>query len=162
MPRIDFYVLAGQAANGRIQLACRLAEKAYLAGHRVYLHTASATQASQLNELLWTFKQGSFVPHSLYPAAAGDISPVLIGHGDAAGAANALLIVPPPATDARTAADPNPGRVLINLTETIPPFFEQFERIVEVVDQQPEILRASRTKFRDFRDRGYAPESHKL
>jgi DNA polymerase-3 subunit chi len=160
--RIDFYVLAGDGDNGRAQLACRLAEKAYQGGHRVYLHAASDDQANQLNELLWTFKQGSFVPHNLHPAPAGDISPVLVGHGEAAGAVEALSAVPGPAAETASSAKPQPGPVLINLSETIPPFFEQFERVIEVVDQNPDTLRACRAKFRDFRDRGFPPQSHKL
>lgn len=140
-PRIDFYVLPGQEPNGRLSLACRLAEKAYGLGHRVYLHAASPEQARQLDDLLWTFRQGSFVPHTLCPPAEGDASPVLIG-SDA---------TPPPA-----------AQVLINLSDTVPAFFERYERVAELVDQQPSVLAKSRERFRFYRDRGYEPVSHRL
>ena len=140
-PRIDFYVLPGQEPNGRLSLACRLAEKAYGLGHRVYLHAASPEQARQLDDLLWTFRQGSFVPHTLCPPAEGDASPVLIGSEE----------TPPPA-----------AQVLINLSDTVPAFFERYERVAELVEQQPSILAKSRERFRFYRDRGYEPVSHRL
>ena len=140
-PRIDFYVLPGQEPKGRLLLACRLAEKAYGLGHRVYLHAASAEQARQLDDLLWTFRQGSFVPHTLCPPAEGDISPVSIGS------------VETPAVAAE---------VLINLGDAAPVFFERYERVVELVDQQPPVLARSRERFRFYRDRGYEPVSHRL
>ena len=140
-PRIDFYVLPGREPNGRLSLACRLAEKAYGLGHRVYLHAASSEQARQLDDLLWTFRQGSFVPHTLCPSAASDASPVLIGSEE----------TPPPK-----------AQVLINLSDTVPAFFERYERVAELVDQQPSVLAKSRERFRFYRDRGYEPVSHRL
>ncbi|MEZ5578324.1 MAG: DNA polymerase III subunit chi [Candidatus Competibacteraceae bacterium] len=47
--------------------ACRLADKAYGLGHTVYLFTASEARAAALDDLLWTFRQDSFVPHERYP-----------------------------------------------------------------------------------------------
>jgi len=140
-PRIDFYVLPGQEPNGRLLLACRLAEKAYGLGHRVYLHAAASEQARQLDDLLWTFRQGSFVPHTLCPPPEGDASPVSIGW------------------DGTPAAV---AEVLINLGDTVPAFFERYERVVELVDQQPPVLAKSRERFRFYRNRGYEPVSHRL
>lgn len=142
MPRIDFYVLPDQSADGRTLLACRLSEKAYQLGHRVYIHTASAEQARMLDDLLWTFRQGSFVPHALYPTAADDASPVLIGTGE----------------DMPAEAP----QVLINLGAAPPLGFERFARVIEIVDQHPETLAVARERFRYYRERGYPPTSHKL
>lgn len=140
MPRVDFYILPDRAAESRPRLACRLAEKAYQLGHTVYIHAASAEQARYLDDLLWTFRQGSFVPHALYPAPPDDTSPVLIGWAEEAPAA----------------------AVLINLTQDIPAFFERFQRVAELVDQTPETLAQSRERFRLYRERGCSPQSHKL
>jgi DNA polymerase-3 subunit chi len=65
MSRVDFYVLAGTGEPSRHKFACRLAEKAYRLNHTVHIHTASRQQAELLDELLWTFRDGSFVPHEL-------------------------------------------------------------------------------------------------
>lgn len=140
MPRIDFYILPDAKENGRVLLACRLADKAYSLGHTVYLFTASEVQAAALDDLLWTFRQDSFIPHERYPLT-GDGSPVLIG------------TVSPAKVNAQ---------VLINCTETLPEDFEHYERIVELVDSQTEVLAKSRERFRQYRDRGFTPETHKL
>lgn len=141
MSRIDFYILPDQKPDGRDLLACRLAEKAYTLGHSVYIHTVSAEQGERLDDLLWTFRQGSFVPHSLYPPAADDRSPVHIGWVDAP----------------ELQAD-----VLVNMTHDVPDFVARFARVVELVDQDPHTLMKSRERFRLYRERGYTPESHRL
>jgi len=141
MPRVDFYILPDQTPDGRLLLACRLAEKAYTLGHRVYIHAESKAQGQRLDDLLWTFRQGSFVPHALYPDAGSEPPPVLIGWET-----EPALPVP----------------VLINLTPAVPAFFERCERVAELVDQTPEILTRSRERFRFYRQQGCPLESHKL
>jgi DNA polymerase-3 subunit chi len=141
LPRIDFYVLSDQVLNGRLLLACRLAEKAYRLRHKVYLHTESGEQARQLDDLLWSFRQNSFVPHALYPPSPEDRPPVLIGW-----------------TETPTIA----ADILINITHTVPAFFEHFQRIAELVDQQPVTLAKSRERFRIYRNKGYSPLSHNV
>jgi DNA polymerase-3 subunit chi len=143
-----------------------LAEKAYNLGHRIYIHADSAAQAGGLDELLWTFRQGSFVPHAMYPGAAQDNSPVLLGWGESAYQVLATLRGPPDPNADPDNRDPNDSEatstLLINLALEAPASFEQFDRVAEVVDQAPETLAASRRKFRYFREHGYEPHSHKL
>ncbi len=141
MPRIDFYVLPDHRDNGRALLACRLADKAYSLGHTVYILAASEAQAVALDDLLWTFRQDSFIPHERYPLASEESSPVLVG-----------MVSP---------ADAN-AQILINFTDKLPEGFERYERVVELVDQNPEVLAKSRERFRQYRERGCAPETHKL
>ncbi len=166
MSRIDFYILPDRSPNGRSLFACRLAEKAYKSGHRVYIHTNSAEHAQSLDELLWTFRQGSFVPHARYPADARDNSPILIGWGEAAARVVASLEKTFGTTEhlgySTTGESASPGKLLINLSSELSPCLEQFERVAEVVDQEPEGLVKSREKFRYFRDQGYSPQSHKI
>ena len=80
MTQVDFYVLKDDSALHRVQFACRLADKAYRLGHRVYIHTESAEQTRQLDDLLWTFQQNSFVPHCVYQDAGDTPPPVLLAH----------------------------------------------------------------------------------
>jgi len=141
VPRIDFYVLPDQKENGRALLACRLADKAYGLGHTVYLFTASEARAAALDDLLWTFRQDSFVPHERYPLVGEEGSPVLVG------------------TAAPATVE---AQVLINLADALPEGFERYERVVELVDQHPEVLAQSRERFRQYREQGCAPETHKL
>ncbi len=141
VPRIDFYVLPDQKDNGRALLACRLADKAYSLGHTVYVLAGSEAQAAALDDLLWTFRQDSFIPHERYPLVGEESSPVLIG-----------TVLPAEAT----------AQVLINFAGRLPEGFERYERVVELVDQHPEVLAKSRERFRQYREQGCAPETHKL
>ncbi len=65
MARVDFYVLQRADERSRHTLACKLAEKAYRLDNSVYIHAKTHQDAEHLNELLWTFRDGSFVPHAL-------------------------------------------------------------------------------------------------
>lgn len=139
--RVDFYVLAAADAAARLRFACRLAEKAYRLGHRVHLHAGSADAAARLDELLWTFRQGSFVPHELaVPDAAAD-SPVTIGHGN----------------DTAPGAD-----LLINLADAIPPVAGQFARVAEIVDDSADGRQQGRERFRQYRQAGREISTHDI
>lgn len=141
MLRVDFYVLASAERESLWRVACRLAEKAWLAGNSVFLHAESEHEAARLDELLWTFQQDSFVPHALYPPRTPDWPPVLVGHG----------IAPERALD-----------VLVNLSPDVPPFFEQFTRIAELVGAHPAAREHGRARYRYYRERGCTLHSHHL
>lgn len=139
MTEIDFYILAGAEPGGRERLACRIADKAAALGHRVLLNASDAPHARQVDELLWTFRDDAFLPHGLLPAETD--APVLIGAGE---------------------EPPEPAYLLINLADTVPAFFTRFERVAEVVSDEPAVRDAGRERFRFYRDRGYSLRTHKL
>ncbi len=139
--RIDFYILSDESPNARERLCCRLAEKAWKLGHSVYLHAGSEAEASALDELLWTFRDGSFVPHGLSAEAVKPAPPVLIGAGAAPAAG----------------AD-----VLIHLCADVPEFYARFQRIAEIVAAPAPDRAAGRERFRFYRERGHQPQSHNL
>jgi DNA polymerase-3 subunit chi len=141
MPRIDFYLLDDPAPNGVALLACRLTEKAFLLGHSIYIQAASEEQAQALDNLLWTFKQGSFLPHARHSGSDGNAAPILIGHGVE------------PQTDAQ---------VLINLSAEIPAFYPRFERVAELVGPGEAVRQQARQRFRAYRDGGCELNTHNL
>ncbi len=141
MTRVDFYVLGAHTQGDRFNFACRLADKIYQQGRRVHLQASTDAEARHLDRLLWTFRQGSFVPHGLQAETDPVVTPVLIGHTDQAG---------------------EECDVLINLSADIPGFFSRFERVAEVIDQDPQIRSAGRERFRCYRDRGYPLTSHAI
>ena len=141
MTHVDFYILADNTPQGREQLACRLAEKVYLMGHSVYLHTESSAHSMLMDDLLWTYKAGAFLPHSLYKSPTDDNPPILIGHNT---------------------EPPEQSHLLINLAAEVPTFFSSFERVAEVIDQDDNNKKSGRERFRFYRDRGYELKSHQL
>ena len=142
MTRVDFYISPNAAPTVRQQLACRIAEKAYLKQHQVYLHAPSAEVAQQLDTLLWIFRAGSFIPHCQVndPQAPG--SPVLIGYSNE------------PPVDRHD--------VLINLCDEVPGFFSRFSRVAEIISGDAATRQQGRERFKYYRERGYPLESHEL
>ncbi|MGB7754863.1 MAG: DNA polymerase III subunit chi [Salinisphaera sp.] len=141
MTEVFFYILEDEAADATAQFACRLTEKAHGEGHRVFIHAADAAQAAALDELLWRFRQGSFVPHATADALEpdDDITPVIIGAGE-----------PPAGFD----------DVLINIGGEVGGFFSRFARHNEIVG--PQAMAAARRQYRFFKDRGYQLTTHKI
>ena len=141
MTRIDFYVLPEQGRSNREHLACRLTEKAYDRGHRIFIHTATREQAETLDTLLWTYRDESFLPHALCTDELADDSPIQIGHSE----------------EPRGNCD-----VLINLSLEVPAFFSRFERVAELVGSGNDERQRAREAFRFYKDRGYPLDTHQL
>ncbi|MCI0434251.1 MAG: DNA polymerase III subunit chi, partial [Gemmatimonadetes bacterium] len=57
-------------------------------------------------------------------------------------------------------ATPADAEVLINLCEHVPEGFERFARIVEPVDGDAARRKAGRERYRFYRERGLAPDTH--
>ena len=142
MARVDFYVLKQEGPQSRQSFACRLAEKAYRLKNTVHIHTLSRAEADRMNDLLWTFRDGSFVPHDVIDNSdLSKLSPVSIGCSD----------------DAVEARD-----LLINLCDEIPPFAEAFPRVAELVSSDETSKQESRRRFAAYRDKGHTLETHNV
>ncbi len=139
MTRVGFYVVQGADPGQRLQVAARLADKAFANGHRVFINAVDEAQARQLDSLLWSFRPASFLPHALL--GEEDSEPVVIGWGQ----------------------DPlHHDDLLVNLRLGVAPFFSRFRRVAEVVTQDPASLEALREAWRFYRERGYRLEKHDL
>lgn len=133
MTQVDFYIVK-RPGSDRLGTVCRLAQKAYDAGCKVHLHTADAAQAQRIDDLLWTFRQGSFIPHALAGTPEAAAAPLVIDH----------------------AGEPDaPYQLLFNLAADVPPFFSRFERVIEVIGADPDEVRDGRARYRHYRERGY-------
>jgi len=142
MARVDFYILKQSGQQSRQSFACRLAEKAYRLDNTVHIHAGNQNDARRLDELLWTFRDGSFVPHQLIANTAADMqSPVTIGcEGN----------------------HTEPRDLLINLSDEVPPCAEAFPRIAELVTSDEECKQLSRKRFTKYRDQGHTLETHNV
>jgi DNA polymerase III subunit chi len=143
MSRVDFYVLSEETPDARLRCACRLAERAVEQGMRVYVQTAAAADAQRLDELLWTFNDRSFLPHEIFAGAPASHPLVMIMLGEAT-------------------APESHRQLLVNLTDAVPEQPQAYERIAEIVDTDPERKRSARDRYKQYRERGCALESHNL
>lgn len=143
MPQIAFHVLPSSDDRTRLKFACQLTERAYLAGERVLVALNDPAQLQQFDELLWTFADRSFVPHEPYrDDQQWQETPVLLNCGPS-----------------------QPGQafdLLVNLSEQVPAAFALSRRVSDVVDSDEPRRRAGRQRYRDYRDRGFTPETHNI
>jgi len=140
MTQVDFYIIGDQSGQTRQRLVCTLAGKAVARGQRVFIQAADETQAGQLDDLLWTFRDISFLPHARCGDGQGD-APVLIGTSDT-----------PDGND----------DVMINLAHPAPNTFSRFQRVLEIVDPDPTLREQARERYRFYQDRGYPLQRHEL
>ena len=141
-PRVDFYVSADAGEPARLRLACRVAEKAYLAKQAVVVLCDDDEALRRLDELLWTFGDGTFVPHDTVTA-----------EGATCAAPVALTTGPLPTGHAD---------VLMNLASVVPPSFEKFARVAEFLDARPEVRAAGRERFKVYRGKSIEPQTHNV
>jgi len=150
--QVDFYILTTNSHESWLRLACRITEKAIQRKLEVYMHSENEADANKLDGMLWTFSQGSFIPHRV---VSGDSQPpfeepVLIGRHD-------LAVGLPTASDTSQRWD-----LMINLTTEVPEFFSRYDRVAEVVDADPLRRENGRERFRFYRDRGYELTTHNI
>ena len=139
MAKVDFYVLDRVDEQARNTLACKLVEKAWRLSNTIHIHMMTKADAERFDELLWTFRDGSFVPHEI---SGGETNaPVTIGFGD----------TPIEARD-----------LLINLCDEIPAFAASFPRVAEVVTSDENCRTKSRQRYSTYRGQGHQLETHKI
>jgi DNA polymerase-3 subunit chi len=139
--RVDFYVLQDTHELSILKTACKLAEKAYQQNHTVLILTENASYADKLNQLLWTFNDTSFIPHSDNP---NDKAPLLV----IAAEQKSISL-----TD---------HEILINLSPQFPESLQSFQRIIEIVDGTPENKQIARNKYKMYREKNCQLFSHQL
>ncbi len=144
MTKVDFYILQASGEDARRHFCCRLVDKALRAGHRILVTTDTQAEAEHLDDLLWTFKPESFIPHQLLDASRTATAPVLI------------------CGDLPAQYQPAPDSLLINLRQDIPAWFSAFARVSEVVIQSPDVLKNTRQHYSFYRQGGYAIEHRKV
>ena len=136
MTSIDFYFNAAD----RLQVACRLAAKAFAERKRVLIYTPDGELATRLDRLMWTWPATGFLPHCSPADVLATETPVLIAGDDEAAE------IP----------------ILLNLSADCPPHFASFERLLEVVGADEADREPARARFRMYKSRGYAIASHDL
>lgn len=143
--QVDFYVRPEATPGALENFACRLVETVWQHGHEVLVLAATETAARRFDDLLWTFREESFVPHRRIgagnPAAAEPVSePVIV---TTPGVWNGKL------------------DVLLNLTPSVPEEAARAARIAEVVPAGGAGRDAGRERYREYRSRGFELRTHR-
>lgn len=96
----------------------------------------------QLDTALWTFSALDFIPHCFADAspAVQELSRIVLGQSESA------------------AAPVRP--MLVNLDNLVPPGFERFDRVIELVGTGEDERLAARARWKHYASRGYAIVRH--
>ena len=139
--QIDFYILDISGRQQALRFACQLLEKVSDTAEKIYVHTDSSQEAQQIDELMWIYRDDSFLPHQLYSENDETPPAIQIGHGDI------------PASQ---------QNILLNLSKQVPANFQQFQHIIEIVFADPSMQQFGRDRYRYYRDQGHDINTHKL
>jgi DNA polymerase-3 subunit chi len=142
MTQIDFHILQDASVEARWLYVCRFIEKVERLGHSILVVVNTQEEALELDDLLWSFKPESFIPHQII--GSDETTKVEITYPSNSGIINAG----------------EHQDVLINLSSQIPEVFSRFARLAEIVIQEPKILENTREHYRFYKQRGYPITQH--
>ena len=142
MAEVSFYILPSESTQERYEFACKLIEKAYRNGCFCYVLTDNAEQSQEIDDLLWTFRAGSFIPHQIYKGELPALEKViLIGSLDV------------PDLWQKT---------VINLSSYCPKQVDNIERILEILDNSEATKELGRNRYRHYQQSGITITTHKI
>lgn len=129
--RIHFY----HNTPDRLALVGELVRRALERGRKAAVRFPDGTMLKRFDQLLWTREPQSFTPHVAVDSPLAGETPIVL--------AEAGTATPWPHTD-----------MLLNLADDIPPGFEHFRLLIEIVGQTEADKAPARARWGHYRQRG--------
>ncbi|OGV26604.1 MAG: hypothetical protein A3F18_06430 [Legionellales bacterium RIFCSPHIGHO2_12_FULL_37_14] len=139
--QIDFYIINTPSLEKRLAFICQLIEKIYNMNHQLFVFCQTEKDANLIDEALWTFKPDSFIPHHLQNEGPTPPAPVQIGTN----------------TPSKQFKD-----ILLNLSFSIPNFYLQFKRTIEIIHDDAEVKAKGRIRYRTYQANGCILAGHQV
>lgn len=136
MARIRFYYNTADP----LALVCELVGKAVRPDRQVAIKCGSETEARQLDQLLWTHKPQSFIPHVGLSSPLAAETPVQL--------CATLEPVRWPHRD-----------LLFNLTQVVAPEADEFKMIFEIVGRHDAEVQSARQRWQHYKRSGHHVEA---
>jgi DNA polymerase III subunit chi len=124
---------------------CRLLRKGYLKGAQLVVRVDAQALAS-LDAALWSIAPGEFIPHG----CEGDAVSVL--------QRSPLRFY----TELPDSLEGTANQVLVNLRASLPPGYERFERVIEVVTLHEDDRLQARERWKAYKQHGIELVRHDL
>ncbi|MDO3382686.1 DNA polymerase III subunit chi [Gilvimarinus algae] len=140
MTRVDFYILPTAEPEHRLGFISRLVAKALRQRRQILIACDSDESAAGLEHALLHEQPESYIPFRRANEPDHQ-EPVIIAVEQDCGEQHDLLI---------------------SLGPQLPDYFSRFQRLIEVVVQEPQILEQTRKHWAFFKERGYPVHHHKL
>ena len=121
---------------------CKLIEKGYKQNiNPIYIKTDTQKQAEELDKVLWTFRQESYIPHTLVDQDSNNTQPVQIGWID-----NEI----------------DDAEAIINLSDGMPDISNDLKKIHEIIDNIDEKKEKARERWKKYKSIGFNIKAHKV
>ena len=121
---------------------CKLIEKGYKQNiNPIFIKTDTQTQAEELDKLLWTFRQESYIPHTLVDQDSNNTQPVQIGWID-----NEI----------------DDAEAIINLSDGMPDISNDLKKIHEIIDNIDEKKEKARERWKKYKSIGFNIKAYKV
>ncbi|SFM27337.1 DNA polymerase III subunit chi [Nitrosomonas communis] len=140
MPQIDFY----SGASDKLLIACRLSEKVIQQATKIMVYIPDSSLLNQFDKLLWTFSPISFIPHCHGDDKMANVTPVIL------------------ISNSEEIQQIGSYEVLLNLHDEVPPVYDRFQRVIEIVENVPEDKLVARKRYRFYQEQGLSVHHHKL
>jgi DNA polymerase-3 subunit chi len=132
MAEIGFYHLDRMPLDDALP---KLLEKAVGSGARVLLRAPDAEAVERLNRLLWTYGQGSFLPHGSAADGWAEEQPIYLTAQD---------------------ENPNGADILMQVGGAMATDLAPFRRVLDLFDgNDPAALEAARGRWRRYKEAGH-------
>ena len=139
--RADFYLIAKpRFAQQPLLLVCELARRACDSNQFTVVLARDASQAEELDDLLWSFNPDAFIPHQIAGSDEDE--------------EEALVLIAPPGQQ------PGLRPLVINLRDAA--WMEPCDRVLEVVPDDPAAREPLRERWRQYKAAGYALAKHDM
>lgn len=139
--QVFFHYFEKTSGRDLLVYICRLVEKGYKQGSKpIYIHFDSENEAKEFDSLLWTFRQESFIPHTILGHPEEEKTPVIIGWD----------------TNQIETAE-----ALINVSQDIPRASKSTSKIHEIVGNDENKKNKAREKWKAYKANGSIIKAHK-
>lgn len=144
MKKIALFYILNKAEDLKISV-CKIIKEYYKKKYKIFVSTCNNDLVNELNNLLWTFEQISFVPHCTTKNYDKD-SPILLSGRDSF-----------PKTINLKEYD-----VWLNLDDEVEENYTDFEIILEIVSQNEEQRILSRKRYLNYKKNNFEVKHEKL
>ena len=121
---------------------CKLIERGYKQNiNPIFIKTDTQKQAEELDKILWTFRQESYIPHTLVDQDSNNTQPVQIGWID-----NEI----------------EDAEAIINLSDGMPDISNHLKKIHEIIENIDEKKEKARERWKKYKSIGFNIKAYKV
>jgi DNA polymerase III subunit chi len=138
---VHFIVAEDNSRLERKRMVCALAEHRWAQARGLLVQAASAQELAELDDLLWTYNDISFLMHATLGKPSAGSTPILLTWD----------VVPDTEVEC-----------LVNLGQTVPAYVGRCKCIYELVDHDPHHKGWARQRYLDYKAAGCEPQTRRI